>query len=186
MNTNRFYILIPPPVLNDLLIIICTFIFFYLIDIKTAVGITVIITCLLLFRRANVNNIETCSETEDAVFMGNIIAPKEVEIFEMRSGLMTMSLYRFVETMRSMHNHPKILIIRMRFVKTIDESDIHALKEISKQLMDDNTRLLFSSVNSKIQRLFESSGITEKIGKENILNDINNALSRSKVILNIK
>lgn len=184
MKNRKIYIHVPKGFLEDLKIIIVSFLLFYLLDSHSAPGICLIIISLVFIRRITLNTeADKVSLSEiDFVSIQQLQIPKKVEVFEISNEFSVMALYRFIETISSMQLHPKVLIIRMRFLKTIDENTIHALKEIKKQLNKDNTQLLFSSVNPDIHQLFEKSGLIEKIGKENILSDITNALRRAKEI----
>lgn len=187
MKDRKIYILVPKGLLKDLLTIIVSFLFFYLLDTHSAPGICLIVTSLVLIRRITLNTEAdrvSLSET-DVVSIQQLQIPSKVEVFEISNEFSVMALYKLIETIRSMQFHPQVLIIRMRFLKTLDESGIYALKEISKQLKHDYTQLLLSSVNPDMQRLFENAGFIEKIGKENILPDITNALTRAEEILKI-
>lgn len=164
MNNGKIYLLVPKGFLKDLRILFISILIFFLIDSHFAPGICLIITALVFIRRLTLNmNAERVSLVEtDIVSIQKLQIPENVEVFEMSDEFSVMALLKFLETIHSMQLHPKILIIRMRFLRTIDESGIHAFKEIREQLNHNNTQLLLSSVNPYMQQLLENTRIVEK------------------------
>jgi SulP family sulfate permease len=78
------------------------------------------------------------------------------------------------------NKHPQVRIIRMRKVPFMDSTGLHNLESLYRLSEKENVQLILSGVNEKITLLLERSGFADKIGKENILSNINEALERSK------
>ena len=77
---------------------------------------------------------------------------------------------------------PEIRIIRMRKVPFMDSTGLHNLESLYRLSKKEGIQLVLSGVNDKIKKMLERSGLEEKIGKENICSNINEALNRTNSI----
>jgi SulP family sulfate permease len=89
--------------------------------------------------------------------------------------------------MRFIEEPPKVLIIRMRMVPIIDATGIRTLEEIHKDLKKRGTKLILAELHSN-QVMLELKGarLLFAIGKANITESFEEALLRSKMILEDK
>ena len=85
--------------------------------------------------------------------------------------------------MREIQKPPKVLILRMRHVPTIDATGLRALEDTLDKAKKDGITVLLSAANARLMRKLNISGISERIGEKNILPEIDEALIRAKEIL---
>ncbi|MBQ4110768.1 MAG: STAS domain-containing protein [Clostridia bacterium] len=74
------------------------------------------------------------------------------------------------------------LVLRMRSVPAIDATGIHTLESIIKTCKKKKITLILSHVNEQPMKVFEKSGLYEKIGSENFCANIDEALKRASEI----
>ena len=82
--------------------------------------------------------------------------------------------------MREIKRSPKVLILRMRYVPTIDASGIQALEDIVRKVEREGTVLIICGVHSKALEVMKQSGMIEKIGLDNFQPTLDQALDRAK------
>lgn len=78
---------------------------------------------------------------------------------------------------------PKVRIIRMMKVPFMDSTGIHNLKNLIHMSQKDKTKILLSGVNSDVRKALESAGIDQLIGKENIYDNIAEAIKSAEDII---
>jgi SulP family sulfate permease len=77
----------------------------------------------------------------------------------------------------------KIRIIRMRKVPFMDSTGLHNLESLHRISNKEGIQLVLSGVNDKIKTMLDKSGFADKVGKENICSNINEALERTKELI---
>ena len=77
-------------------------------------------------------------------------------------------------------------IIRMRKVSFIDSTGIHNLEQLYLRLKRSGIILVLSGVNEQVYNALDKAGLVEMIGRENVRNHINGALSRAEEIVSAK
>ena len=82
--------------------------------------------------------------------------------------------------MMRMKEKPKVRIIRMRRVPFIDSTGIHNLTNLCEMSHKDGIHIILSGVNPKVHEALKKSGFYNILGKENICNNIHDALAVAK------
>jgi SulP family sulfate permease len=85
--------------------------------------------------------------------------------------------------MRSVEKRPRVLILRMRQVQTIDASGLHSMNELFETTARRNIALVISAVRPNVRALMDQAGFTEALGVENFCDDIFIALDRAKELM---
>src|SRR4029079_2759708 len=93
--------------------------------------------------------------------------PAGVEVFEVYGSLFFGAVSQFKESIRVVAKKPKVLILRMRHVLTIDASGIHILEELVEEARAKGYVVIFSAVAPKVFETMKRSGFIEDAGKEN-------------------
>ena len=71
----------------------------------------------------------------------------------------------------------------MRKVSFMDSTGLHNLEELFLRSQRCGMTLVLSGVNERVYKTLEKAGLVEMIGKENVRNHINGALSRAEEIV---
>ncbi len=182
---------------SDIMVLLITFSLTVLIDLTVAIEVGVVLASFLFMRRmVDVTEITSITksldehENDDSDNDVNAISrrkiPKGVEVFEINGPFFFGAADKFRDTMRGIRKPPKILILRMRFVPTIDATGMRALEDLLDRAQKDKIIVLLCGLNARLVRRLKQSGLTERSGEENILPEIDEALTRARELLQLQ
>jgi SulP family sulfate permease len=179
---------------SDMAILLTTFLLTVLVDLTVAIEIGMVLASFLFMRNmikfSEVNIItrdfEGRENGTDLESLENYTIPKNVEVFEITGPLFFGAAYKFKDAMRFIENPPKVLIIRMRKVPIIDATGIKTIKEVHKESKQRGTKLILSEVHSdQIMEQLKEARLLFAIGKANVTETFQNAIERSKIIMDV-
>ncbi len=173
------------------LILFITFGLTVLVDLTVALEIGMVLAAFLFMQKmasiscinAITDQINDVRDIEDPEATGNYLVPKNTEIFEVNGPLFFGAAYKFRDALRLSQRKPKILIIRMRHVPTVDATGLHHLKEIIRDFQHKNIKIIISGIQKDVLDVLEKNGIVTLLGKENIKNHIKLAIERANELL---
>ena len=110
---------------------------------------------------------------------------KDVEGFEINSPFFFGAMDKFREAIDRVAERPKVLIIRMRNVPAIDSTGIAVLEKLCLDNRKHGTHFVLSGVHSQPLIAIEQAGLIDVFGEENIHDNIDSALIRTRKILGI-
>jgi sulfate permease, SulP family len=176
---------------SDVAVLLATFLLTIFIDLTVAIQVGVLLAAFLFMQKMS-------TETQVSVFSGNlnddeargrdmsqIEIPKGVEVFEIYGSLFFGAVSQFKESIRFVAKKPKVLILRMRNVPTIDASAIHILEELANEAREGGYVIVFSAVSRKVYRVMRRSGLVELVGRANFAGDIFAALEIARRYLEV-
>jgi len=178
---------------GDVAILLTTFFLTVIFDLTLAIQVGILMALLLFMRKMNlVSNINVINdeyveekEIYDPFATNKIDIPKDVEIYEINGALFFGAVEKFKNYMLGLEKPPKVRIIRVKRVPSIDSSGLKLIEDIYKDCRKHKTSLILSGVNSLVLKSIKQVGLNKSIGDDNILPDIQQALERAKVILGI-
>ena len=172
---------------SDVAVLLATFLLTVFIELTVAIQVGVLLAAFLFLQRMStqtqVSVITGNLEEDDEVRardMSKIEIPGGVEVFEIYGSLFFGAVSQFKESIRLVAKKPKVLILRMRNVPTIDASAIHILEELANEARERKYAIVFSAVSPDVYRVMENSGFVELVGKDNFAADIFSALEIAK------
>lgn len=186
---------------SDILVLLITFLLTVLIDLTVAIEVGVVLASFLFMRRmVDVTEIKSITKfinedtrtdlSDNPNDDPNAIAarkiPVGVEVFEINGPFFFGAADKFRDTMREIQKPPKVLILRMRHVPTIDATGLRALEDTLEKAKKDGITILLAAANARLMRKLNNSGMTERIGTQNILLEIDDALEYARKILKNK
>lgn len=184
---------------NDAVVLLITFLLTVLIDLNTGVQTGIMLAGLLFIKRMiDVTEIvdkkdqvtmpfdsnDEPYETEDAFAISKKTIPQGVEVYEIDGPFFFGIADRLKNVLNEIEESPKIFILRMRHVPMVDATGLHALEEFLALCKSNETILVLSGVNQRIKMKIERIKLDQKIGQENITENIDLALVRANEILN--
>jgi SulP family sulfate permease len=174
---------------SDVIVLLVTFFLTVIFDLTIAIEIGILLAMVLLVKRiSETSNISVIkdelnmeSDAEKTADNDKLTLPEGVEVYEIDGPFFFGIANKFEESMRLINTkRPKIRIIRMRKVPFMDSTGLHNLESLYRLSHKENIQLVLSGVNDKIKAMLNKSGLADKIGKENICSNINEALIRIK------
>jgi len=173
---------------SDAGVLLMTFFLTIFVDLVSAIEIGLVMASFLFVHRvAESQNIRVItgefSDEEEGSELNAIakhLVPNGVEIFEITGSFFFGTASTFIETMRDLRRKPKVRILRMNDVLSIDATAVNALCQIRKFCVSEKIKLYLSGVHAQPVILLERLGFLEKLGEENIFGNIDDALAAAQ------
>jgi SulP family sulfate permease len=168
---------------SDVLVLLATFLLTVFIDLTTAIQVGVLLAAFLFLQRmstqTHLNQItQNLRENDDGETrdMSGVDIPKGVEVFEIYGSLFFGAVEHFKDAIRRVSDRPRVMIIRMRDVPSLDASGLHTLADILRETREKKSLLILSAVADQPLKVMRQSGFAAELGDENIAPDIFAAL----------
>ena len=86
----------------------------------------------------------------------------------------------FKDTLSSIAERPRVLIIRMRYVSALDSTGMHALSELVHRSRAEGTRVYLAEVHMQPLVALTGSAALDEIGREHLFDSLEQALEAAK------
>ena len=188
MSEWRYFVRLLRSPRTDILVMLCTFGLTVFVDLTVAIEVGVVLSSLLFMNRmSKVTEIRHITrelhedfEDEDKLAITTRTIPPGVEVFEIYGPFFFGVANQFKDSMSIVKKPPKVLILRMRHVMSIDATAMRALEDIVDKVKRDGTRLIFSGVSPQLQKLFNRNGLRQKFHDVGVFPDIDTALDEAR------
>jgi SulP family sulfate permease len=176
---------------GDIAVLLATFLLTVFVELTVPIQVGILLAAFVFLQKMS-KETQVASITEnlkdDDEFKGRDMSqvdiPRGVEVFEIYGSLFFGAVSQFKESIRVVGKKPRVLILRMRNVPTIDASGVHILEELAEEGKKDGYIIIFSAVSRSVYRVMRTSGLVEMIGKKNFAGDIFAALEIARKHLN--
>ena len=170
---------------SDIAVLIITFLLTLFFDLVIAIEFGMVLAAFLFLKRmsdiAEVRQWTYIGSSEDEKLSEDVdlkYVPKNTTVYEVFGALFFGAANVFTSFK---HEEGKnVLILRMRNVPVMDISGVEALEEILETCKKRNLTLILSHVNEQPYHAMEKAGFVEKIGSENICENIDASLERAE------
>ena len=140
----------------DAVVLIVVFLVTVFVDLLTAVGIGMVIACVLFMKRASdlveggyssqeMTNFDKESPWSDEGGMPDTVAHK-IYIQRLNGPIFFGTINKFKEVMQTVPADAKIVIIRMRLVSFMDQSGLYAMEEAIKDIQARGAQVLMTII----------------------------------------
>jgi SulP family sulfate permease len=180
---------------SDALVMVVTFVLTVLVDLSVAIEVGLVLSAFLFLHKiervSHVGNItELVARAEfdreglhGAQSLETRVVPQGVEVFEVFGPLFFGVIERFKDTLSDVGVQPKVFVLRMRDVPTIDASGIRALHELSVRVKKIGAHLIISGLRDEPRRILRKVGFLSELGTDNFVGEIDQALARARELL---
>jgi SulP family sulfate permease len=171
---------------SDVVVLLVTFGLTVLVDLTVAIEVGMILAAFLFMRRmaalTNVSAVtsEALEEEESADSESEPAIPTGVEIYEINGPFFFGAAETFKDTLALVAGKPRVLILRMRRVPSIDATGLHALSDVVRRSRRDGTLVLLSEVQPQPLQALLRSALIEEIGEEHLCATLERALERAR------
>ena len=170
---------------SDIAVLVITFLLTLFFDLVIAIEFGMILAAFLFLKRmsdiAEVRQWTYIGSSEDEKLSEDVdlkYVPKNTIVYEVFGALFFGAANVFTSFK---HEEGKnVLILRMRNVPVMDISGVEVLEEILETCKKRNLTLILSHVNEQPYHAMEKAGFIEKIGAENICENIDASLERAE------
>jgi SulP family sulfate permease len=176
---------------GDVLVLVSTFLLTILVDLTVAIEAGVVLASFLFMHRmAEAAQVESITgslneteETDDPEATSSRVVPPGVEVFEIYGPFFFGAADRFKQALESSAKRPRVLILRMRHVNSMDATGLHALEDVYHKCRRQGTQLVLSEVHEVPFEVLNRADFLHRIGLENIAPRLDDALFRANMVL---
>jgi len=178
---------------SDILVLLATFLLTVLVDLTVAIQVGVVLAMFLFMQRMSESTqigrgagmINETENPQDPLALQRRAVPNGVEVFEVSGPLFFGAADKFKDALATVKGKPKVLILRLRHILTIDATGLNALESVAAKARREGTTLVLSGIHAQPLMTIERSGLLEEIGGENVFDNIDDALDRARQILGL-
>lgn len=170
---------------SDILVLVVTFLLTVFFDLVVAIEVGMVLAAFLFMKRmSDVAEVKSWVYKEDLdknEISENTdlkVVPKNTMVYEIEGPMFFGATTDYLAFANEKHKN--VLILRMRNVPAMDISGLESLEEALTTCQKRNITLLLSHVNEQPMKVMEKAGFVERIGKENLCENIDAALARAE------
>jgi SulP family sulfate permease len=178
---------------SDVAVLLVTFGLTVFVDLTVAMGVGMVLAAFLFIRRmAEVSSIRVVTHaleegvdpySTDLKGVDSYAIPRGVEVYEINGPFFFGAAETFTDTLGEIAATPAVLILRMRHVLAIDATGMRALQSVVHRFRQRGTTIILSDVEAQPLAALTKSEVLAEVGKENVVGDIDAALTRARGIL---
>jgi len=162
-----------PP--GDVILLLTTFTLTVLVDLTVAVQVGIVLAAFIFMKRmSEVTGVTAFSdefqddedpEAELARARGRaLVVPKGVQVYDINGPFFFGAAASFKDAMATTGRSPRVLIIRMRRVPTIDGTGINALRDLARRSRKEGTMVILSGLVEEVRAALQRAGLLEELG----------------------
>ncbi|GAB6097536.1 sulfate permease [Desulfatiferula olefinivorans] len=177
---------------SDVLVLVSTFALTVFVDLTVAIEVGVVLAAILFMKRmadaTEILHLEAditeAYDPNDFRGLHSEDIPNGVQVFEIHGPFFFGAANKFKDTLSIVRGIPSVLIIRMRHILFIDATAMRSFEEMLDKSEKEGTRVLLSGVRPTLRHALDKSGLTDRLGEDHIFPCIEDALARSRELVN--
>ncbi|MDR0907637.1 MAG: sulfate permease [Rikenellaceae bacterium] len=179
---------------SDAAVLVATFLLTVIFDLTIAIEIGLLLAVVLFLKR--ISEVSTVSMfkrevtgaeyVEGSVDTDKLELPAGVEVYEIEGPFFFGIANKFDGVMKQVGDKPRVRIIRMRKVPFVDSTGAHNLASLVQASQKEGITILLSGVNGSVRSTLRKTGIEALVGSENILSNIDQAVTRSRQLIEVE
>lgn len=170
---------------SDIAVLILTFFLTILFDLVVAIEIGILVAVLLFMKRMSdvteVRSWKYAEDEEESEQEKLRKLPSSINVYEI-SGPLFFGAAGIIGQI-AVKDHAKCLILRMNSVPALDSTALNALTELYDKCTQKKITIILSHVNQQPMNVMEKAGFAQKIGMENICDNIDDAIARAEQLV---
>jgi len=176
---------------SEAAVFLTTFGLTVIVDLTVAVEIGMILAAILFIQRVSemtkVSLVDEATDAEgDHHSLRGKVVPPGVLVFSVFGALMFGAAEKLENVLLHSRQEPNVLILRMNKVLAMDSTALNTLEHLHQKLHKRGVRLILSGPHTQPYVLMENSGFLDRLGRENIAGDVDDALVKAEAILSKK
>lgn len=174
---------------SDITVLTVTFLITVFVDLTYAIGIGLIFAAFFFIKKMiDVSEVQEKRNTIVSGITGDgteeqLDVPAGVIVYEIEGPLFFATVQKFELAVERSCTEFDVLVIRMRNTIYLDAGGVQALERCKAACDRRGVKIVISGIHTQPYILFEKTGMAEKIGRENIFDDIESAMNRAKEIV---
>ncbi len=174
---------------SDITVLSVTFLITVFVDLTYAIGIGLIFAAFLFIKKMiDVSEVQESRGTIVSGITGDgqeetLDVPTGVLVYEIDGPLFFGTVRKFELAVERAGAEFKVLVIRMRNTIYLDAGGLQALDQCKAACDRKGVKIVLSGIHTQPYMLCEKTGMADKIGRENIFDNIDAAMARAKEIV---
>jgi sulfate permease, SulP family len=174
--------------ITDIAVWLATFVLTVVADLTVAVGVGMALAALLyIYRIAETTTVEPVTpeylDDGQAHILQDKEIPSNVTILRIHGPFLFGASEKLAEATRDLTHFEDVVILRLRNMTALDATGLHALERFSERMRKAGKTLLMCGAREQPLQLISRSDFLNHVGVENVLPNIQQALKRSREIL---
>jgi SulP family sulfate permease len=184
---------------SDMVVLLCTFTLTVVFDLSLAVQVGVVLASLLFVKRmADLTRIGILENgtafpaeaarddlLSDPPTLNKQDVPEGVEVYEIQGPLFFGAADKLQSTMPIYSRPPRVMILRLSQVPTIDATGLHALADFHKECASRGTHLILSGVQPQVMEKLLRWPECRALVRKNFTATIGQALQEARALLGL-
>jgi SulP family sulfate permease len=171
----------------DIAVWAVTFLLTVIADLTVAVGVGMALAALLyIYRIAETSTVELVTEEYLREGQAHILQDKEipsnVAILRIHGPFLFGATQKLEDATADLKEFPAIVILRLRNMTALDATGLYALEVFAERLRESGRTLLLCGARDQPAQLLSRTDFVEEIGPENILPNVQAALTRARAV----
>ncbi len=167
---------------SDIIVMVATFVLTVIFDLIVAIEVGMILAAMFFMKRmseeSSVSSWQYIDEENDSDSIELKNVPKHVRVYEISGPMFFGAADKILDI--KFKDYTKCLILRMRAVPSVDATALNSLDALRKKCEKNNVTLIFSHVNSQPLEAMKKSGLYARVGEDNFLPHIDDALKAAE------
>ena len=163
--------------LGDVILLLTTFTLTVLVDLTVAVQVGIVLAAFIFMKRmSEVTDVTAFSEefhddedpeAELARARGRaLVVPDGVQVYDINGPFFFGAATAFKDAMAGTGRSPRVLIVRMRRVPTIDGTGINALRDMVRRSRKEGSAVMLSGLVPDVREALERAGLLAELGPD--------------------
>jgi SulP family sulfate permease len=173
---------------SDSAVLVATFLLTVIFDLTVAVEVGLFIAIFFFIKRiTDLTHVSVAEESPhpddgEATIIRKAV-PKGVVIYRVFGALFFGAADKLETILAELHTEPEVLILKMDEVISMDASALHKLEHLHGKLQKHGKHLILCGPHTQPYFLMHQSGFFAQIGTENVVANVEGALTRARVLL---
>ncbi len=174
---------------HDAVVLLITFSFTVIFDLTVAVEVGLLLAAVFFIRNmtelshVQLSEEHTAMPDDGEATLARKMAPPGVLIYRLYGALFFGIADKLESVLHQQHAEPDVLVLNMTEVISMDASALHVLEDLHEKLHKRHKHLILCGPHTQPYFLMHQAGLFERIGKENVAADLDDAIKRARALI---
>lgn len=175
---------------HDAVVLMVTFGFTVIFDLTVAVEVGLLLAAIFFVRsmtelsHIKLSEEHTLMDDDGEATRARKMAPPGVLIYRLYGALFFGVADKLENVLHQQHTEPEVLVLNMTEVISMDASALHVLEDMHAKLKKRGKHLILCGPHTQPYILMKQAGFIEVAGNENVVVNLDEAITRSRELLN--
>ncbi len=177
---------------HDAVVLLVTFLFTVIFDLTVAVEVGLLLAAVFFIRNmtelshVRLSEEHTAMPDDGEATLARKMAPPGVLIYRLYGALFFGVADKLESVLQQQNADPEVLVLNMSEVISMDASALHVLEELHEKLEKRGKHLILCGPHTQPYFLMHQAGLFKRIGTENTVANLDDALKRARELLESK